>query len=349
MTSSLISNPKVKHVKMTGSYPTAVAIHNTIRKSRPHLSESEVHEMFVSELGNVTPWIISPGKYSERELRNAADYIVVAKNLFGGCNCLNAQAVVLPSGWKQKDEFKKLLFERFQKTSIDPLYYPGSDRLVQKIVDHYAGTDAIRQIAGPTMDRSGDVHDSDIVNPYVVDCGTFGEDGYDNFALTNEAFGPVLALVELSSDGDSEDGKYLTEQAVPFVNNKDNIFGSLSCSLLYPSSQKDSIEIKEATGALNYGCVGHNTWTAVGFFSMSYGGIWGGSKFEPLGQSGRGTGGNFYHIKNLEKSVVYSKSLSFPPLISKDTMPPAFVSNAMSALALSRTPKRIIQKMLKLG
>eukprot|EP01083_Nonionella_stella_P292747 995735_1 len=268
--------------------------------------------MFTSELGCVTPWIIAPGHYTNSELHNLASHLAIAKKFNAGCNCLNAQAVILPSGWKQKDQFKTILFKHFERTTTDPLYYPGSCNKARDIVDHYSyDADRVTQIRGPNVKRNIDGNDAGFLSPYIIDCGT----------LLHEVFGPVLALVELP--GHDDDGRYLPDTAVAFVNNKDNIFGSLSCSLIFPKKMKDSEVVKETTGLLNYGCVNLNTWGMYGYAAvLSVGSIWGGSIFEPINQSGRGFIGNPYRIEHVEKSVVSNRSLSFPIAIRKNLLPP---------------------------
>ena len=46
-----------------------------------------------------------PGAWSEKEMLNAAKLITTSKKANGGCNCLSAQTVVLPSSWPQKGAF----------------------------------------------------------------------------------------------------------------------------------------------------------------------------------------------------------------------------------------------------
>lgn len=339
---NILSNPKVKHVHMTGGSATSIKIEKTIADSRPHLTTQEVQKMFTSELGCVTPWIFAPCHYTKGELCNAAKHIVISKKSNAGANCLNGQAVILASGWKQKDEFKKILLETFEKTSTDPVYYPGTLKNVQNIVSHYGeDSDRVKQVAGLKVKCALDDDDPLFVQPYIIDCGTFGEDDFDNYALLNEAFGPVLAIAEVPG-GDGGDSQYLLDHAVPFVNNKDNIFGSLSCSLVYPEKNKNDVAIKEATGALNYGCVAHNTWSLYGGIAIPLGGSWGGSYAEPLGQSGRGLIGNAFQIENVEKTVVYSRSLASRIIIDKDVKLPLFLVNGLSAVYVNKSPWRLI-------
>lgn len=337
----IISNSKVNKVHVTGSLASTLKIEETIAKSRPHLRKDEIQKMISSELGCVTPWIIAPGHYKKSELKNLAKHIAIAKQFYAGCNCLNAQTVVIPSGWKQKDQFKQLLLKSMKETTTDPLYYPGSLEKVEHIVSQY-DRDQVQQVVGSKIKRTYDGDAADFVYPYIVDCGCYGEDGYNDYALLNEAFGPLLAIVELP--GNDEDKKdYLLNTVVPFVNNKDAMFGTLSCSLIYPRDLVDSSIIRETTGALNYGCVAHNTWSSYGYYAaVACGSIWGGSKFDRNAQSGRGFIGNYFCVKNVEKSVIYSRSLAFPIIIDKEFIPPAFLTNAGSAVYTANSVRSAI-------
>merc|ERR1719231_1148975 len=59
--------------------------------------------------------------------------------------------------------------------------------------------------------------------------------GFDNYCLTTEAFGPVLAVVQVVSEGDEDDTASYMHKACAFANS-DDVCGSLSCTLLAPAS-----------------------------------------------------------------------------------------------------------------
>jgi len=340
-TSLILQHPTVQHVHLTGALSTAQAIEKTMAQSRPDKSEEEIQSMITSELGCVTPFIISPGRYSRSELRMTAKHIVTGKKVNGGSNCNCVQAVILPQGWAQKEEFREILVSMMRKIPTSPCYYPGSKSKVQDIVNKYNGNTE-RPVLQPQSKRvqrnsAGGIGDDDYLQPFLVDCGTYGDQDYNNHALTNEAFGPLLALVELPGDvGDT----YLSETAVPFVNNKDNIYGSLSCSLIYPKKYDKDI-IRAATANLNYGCIALNTWSLYGFFGgLAFGGTWGGSSMDPSGQSGSGFAGNIFAIPNVTKSVVSSRSLTFPLIYDLTLIPPKFLSGFASSLYFLKNPFR---------
>ena len=171
-----------------------------------------------------------------------------------------------------------------------------------------------------------------------MECGTFGKDGYDGFGLTNEAFGPILAILELpitSSKIDSDES-YMLNTAIPFVNNKDNIFGTLSGTIICPDSM-DKSTVAKAAASMKYGTVAINAWNLLGYLSMVRGGVWCGHPSDKCGQSGYGYVGNQYCIPDIEKTVVYGPPLSTAPIIDKRNPPPAIALDALHQFFLSKS------------
>ena len=341
-TQTILKHPDIAHVHVTGALSTARAIENKLAESRSHISRQDVERMVTSELGCATPWIIAPGDYSLRELNMAAKHIMTGKKVNAGCNCLCSQVVILPHEWDQKDEFKRILLEKAREIPTDPLYYPGSFDRVQSFAEKYDST-KVQQILSRTVDRNFDGDSSDFVPIYVIDCGVYGKEDFNSYALENEAFGPILALVELPGNVNQEN--YLMDCAVPFVNQKGNIYGSLSCSLVYPKKINTDI-IKKVIAALNYGCVALNTWSFFGYFGIGYGGSWGGCELDETGQSGRGLIGNYFLIPGIQKTVVYSRALTFPLLVDKNFIPPKILMDLVSRFFLRRNLLTSIKKMI---
>lgn len=330
-TQAILGREEVAHVHVTGALRTSQAIEKTLAETRPHMSKDEIENMVTSELGCATPWIITPGKYTLRELSMLAKHIVTGKKVNAGCNCLCSQVVILPESWAQKEKFLELLKKQLKRIPTDPAYYPGSCDKAMDIISNYDPV-MVTQVSSRAVKRNILGDEKDFMDPYLVDCGTYGDDAFNGYALRHEAFGPLLAIMQLPGDPDDN---YLLGKAVPFVNNKDNIYGSLSCSLVYPKTYDLAI-VQEATGALNYGCIGLNTWTVYGYLGISVGGTWGGSKFDTTGQSGRGSIGNLFMIPNIEKTVVSSRSLTFPLIVDKNFMPPRMLADAASGVFLAK-------------
>ncbi|KAL3783640.1 hypothetical protein ACHAW5_007424 [Stephanodiscus triporus] len=343
-TGALLSHPAVGRVHVTGSTRTSEVVREVLRASRRHLSDDAVRSMITSELGCATPQVMDDGTYTEMELRHACRIIAFGKKSNGGCNCLSAQVVVIPRSWAQKGEFRDALSEELGRQPTPPCYYPGSIERRDVILERCGEVDASRVtlVTAPSLSAETRITDADQV--VVVECGTPGEGGYNPEPLLVEAFGPVLAIVELddskSGDGEEEDDDYLVSTVVPFLNDKGNIFGSLSCSIFTPASKGDVRErrgMRNALAALQYGGVSINQWNALGYFTAISGGMWGGHRLEKLSQSGNGTIGDLYGIigDRSAKSVVYGPPLASKPMFDLASPTPAIVFDVLLEFACS--------------
>ncbi len=360
-TGALLSHPSVGRVHVTGAYRTARVVREILSASRPHLSDGAVTSMITSELGCVTPQIIDDGVYTSREMKHVAQMIAFGKKANCGCNCLSAQVVILPKHWEQESDFRRALLDELERQPTSPCYYPGSIERKGDILDGCRKVGCgMTSTNAPSASVETAITDNDQV--VVVESGTPGEDGYHPEPLLVEAFGPILAIVELddgrggttprADDGDD----YLANTAVPFLNDKDNIFGSLSCSICTPISKgivRDRAGLRSALSALRYGAICVNQWNALGYFSATRGGTWGGHRPEDRMQSGNGMIGDLYGIigdGGWGKSVVYGPPLSSRPAFDLASQPPAIVFEVLLELTCSPTTFRgMVRAMMLVG
>ena len=216
--------------------------------------------------------------------------------------------------------------EELKRQPTTPCYYPGSVEKNKSLVEacKQFGSECTTVIA-PSVSEDTEVSEHDQV--VVVECGTPGEEGFNAQPLLVEAFGPTLSIIEL--DAQDENEMYLADAVVPFLNDKGNIFGSLSCSIFTPKS-KGSYEresLQKVLSTLNYGTVAINQMNLFGYTSAVRGGIWGGHSLETLGQSGNGNIGDAFGIvgNNAAKVVVYGGSLESKPVLDNASPPPPVV------------------------
>jgi len=333
-TTKILSHKSIGHVHLTGSLATDKAVRTLISKVKPHLSQSEVDGMVSSELGACTPCIFSDGKYTEKEITHAVRIIVYAKKLNGGSNCLCPQAIVIPKDWEQKDQFRKALYDELKRQPNQPVYYPGSTERAQEMVKVYKSHGESRATVVECTKTIGFVN-RHCDNVAVVECGSPNDTDYENMALRSEAFGPVLAIVELSNDGNkSED--YLNTVAVPFLNNKENIFGSLSCILFAPASF-DPKKVSIAVESLEYGTIALNTPNLIGWIAASAGAFWGAHPSAPGRESGAGLCGNQFKVSSPAKTVVQGPSLATAPAFDGAKPPPKLILDALSTMDCSNS------------
>ena len=332
VTKTLLCHPLVNHVHITGSFSTAKSVMDVLQKAHPNLSNTQVSSMVTSELGCATPQIMDDGVYTEAELTHAARMIACGKKTNGGSNCLSPQVVVLSKHWEQKGYFRKVLLEELKRQPTTPCYYPGSleRKKIQMENCRQFGSKCIEINDTTSVSEETVISSEDQV--VVVECGTPGEEGYNSQPLLLEAFGPLLAIVEL--DGQKDDDNFLVNAIVPFLNNKENIYGSLSCSVFTPKSkgtheERDTLQNFLAT--LNYGTIAVNQMNLFGYTCSTKGGIWGGHVLEKLGQSGNGNIGDLFGIvaKNTAKCVVYGPPLETKPMLDNANPPPPIVFDVL--------------------
>merc|ERR1712176_989858 len=340
VTKALLSHKSVGYVHVTGSYHTAEIIKTTLQESRPGYSSDQIKSMVTSELGCSTPEIIDGGEYTEKELLHIAHLIAFSKKSNGGCNCLAAQAVVLPKNWPQKENFMEKLVSELGRQPTCPCYYPGSVERKATIAE-MSENSKCTLVNAPSVSEETKVTDNDQV--MIIECGTPGHEGYNSKPLVAEAFCPILAIVEM--DGDEKDDDYLKKTVVPFLNNKDNIYGSLSCSIFTPKSKGELSsrkELQEVFASLQYTSICVNQVGMFGYLSAVQGGLWGGHFLEKRGQSGDGFIGDQFGLAENDfnaKAIVYGPSLEEKPQLDLAKPPPAIVMDIL--LELTCTPNII--------
>jgi acyl-CoA reductase-like NAD-dependent aldehyde dehydrogenase len=287
--SHIVNHPKIDTIHMTGSDRTHDAIvwggDPEEQRRRKAENDPKVTKPISSELGAVTPVLVVPGPWSDSDLEFQARHVasMVANN--GSFNCNAAKALVVAKGWDRKDKFLAAVKRALARMPARKAYYPGAKDRYGKFLEHYPAAEKL----GPA---------SDDVVPWTVLPSVPPKAG--EYALTNEAFCGVLALVELDAEGPHS----FLEAAVPFAN--DTMWGTLSCVVLIdPATERAHKEsFERALGELRYGGIGVNAWAG-----LIYGLVvttWGAYPGHPLTdiQSGRGVVHNAFFFDHPEKSIV---------------------------------------------
>lgn len=247
--------------------------------------EPKLTKPITSELGAVTPVMVVPGDWSEKELDFQARHIVgmVANN--GSFNCNAAKAIVVASGWAQKDAFLERFRHHLRNTPSRKAYYPGAHDRYQGFLDNY-----------PQAMPLGE-HTDDVV-PWTVIPDVPAVKG--EYALTNEAFCGVIAEVELEAN----DAASFIQEMVRFGN--ETAWGTLSCMVLIdPRTERaNKAAFERAIEDLEYGGIGINVWAGVIYATVAP--TWGAFPGHSLHdiQSGRGFVHNGYLLDHPQKSVL---------------------------------------------
>ncbi len=288
----LTQHPGVDEVHLTGSNAT----HDTIvwgppgpeRAARMARNEPLLRKEITSELGDVSPVIVVPGRWSDRALRFHAESLAGMVTQNGSFNCVAARLLVLPRGWRHRDRFLDLV-ERFMRATPPRRgWYPGGGERLATLVAGHAG---VRAIAG-----------GDGTLPWTLVTG-LAPDADDPF-YTTEAFCPALGETSLGSEDPLE---YL-EAALAFANER--LWGTLSAQVLVPpSTLADRVTgpaVRRTVRRLEYGTVAVNCFGAYAFAFCTP--PWGGFPGQPLhdARSGRGFAHNTLMVEGVEKTVAWS-------------------------------------------
>jgi acyl-CoA reductase-like NAD-dependent aldehyde dehydrogenase len=290
--SAAIHHQRVDDVHVTGATSTHDAIvwgEPEGRENRKLNNDPVLKKKVTSELGNVTPWIIVPGKYSAKELDSQAQHIAASITNNNSFNCLATKVVVTWKDWEQREDFLSLIQKHLDATPKRKAYYPGA-------YERFA------TFSGESFEP-----DDNGCLPYRLMVDQHIEERPELFE--QESFVPICietALVEASPQ------EFLAA-AFEFVN--DRVFGTLCCSVSFPKSfRNDHPQVSDdAITRLRYGSVCINQWSglAYGLISAPWGAYSGGGTPQDVG-SGIGNVHNTYLLDSVEKAVLEGPLISFP-------------------------------------
>ncbi len=288
--SEIIGHDAVDEVHITGSTKTHDAIvwgsdpEDAARRKREN--DPLFAKPVTSELGNVTPWIIVPGKYSRRELASQAEHIAASITNNASFNCLATKLIVTWENWPQREEFLNLLQKYLDQTPDRPAYYPGA---VERFA-RFAGQSATDRVKLPwTL----------LADQKIADRPEL---------FHEESFVCVCAETQLPAKSPVS----FVDTAIEFVN--DQVFGTLCASITFPGDfrRSESDAVERALSRLKYGSVCINQWSglAYGLISPPWG-AYPGSTLADV-KSGIGNVHNTYLLDDVEKTVLQGPLVNFP-------------------------------------
>jgi aldehyde dehydrogenase (NAD(P)+) len=293
----LCYNERVDEVHITGSDKTHDLIvwgppgperENRKRSNRPLLTKR-----ITSELGNISPILVAPGDYTEDELWFTARNIAGMVTHNASYNCNAGKLLVLPKGWRGRNELLRLLGRVFESTPTRRAYYPGSFDRFRRLTE---GRERVT--------KYGQADESRL--PWTI--VHVPDPNADDPSFSIEPFCSVLSEVEV---GSPEPGEFLQE-ATRFVNER--VWGTLNVALIvHPRLEKDhAAELERAIRELRYGSVCLNYWPAgVYGFAVPPWGAYPGSTLSDI-KSGIGFVHNTSMWEHVEKVVLKSPLVAFP-------------------------------------
>ncbi len=292
----LVRHPGVDVVHVTGSARTHDAIvfgegeEGAARKAR---NEPLLGKPITSELGNVSPVIIVPGPWSERDLRFRAEDVATQITQNAGFNCNAAKVLVFASGWPQREAFLDQLRRVLRRLPSRPAYYPGAEERFERLVASHDNVEMLGER------RPG-------VLPPTLLVGVDPQSGH--LAFSEEAFCPIAAVTSLPADGPAE----FLERAVAFCNA--DLAGTLNVTILIDPKTEEglAVALDGALAALRYGSAAVNVWAAAGFvFGTNPWGAFPGHTLRDVG-SGIGFVRNARLFDHPQKTVIRAPFRQFP-------------------------------------
>lgn len=272
---------------------------------------------FTSELGGVSPCIVTPGPWTDADLRFQAEHIVTSKMNNSGHNCVASQILVVPRDW---DGTERLLAEiRRVLRELPPRsdYYPGAVGRLRDVVEAHPETEFL------TGEACGALV-PDITRP-------------DDPMCTDEVFASALGVVRIEGRDPAE----FLRRATDFAN--DTLPGTLGATLLvHPRTERAHREaVDTAIAELRYGTLGVNCWSAFGFLlGYTPWGAFPGHTRQEIG-SGIGFVHNAFMLEDVEKTVLRAPFAPSPRGLftgspSLSPRPPYFVTNRTGLTTMRR-------------
>ncbi len=281
------SHNGIDHIHLTGSdetYENIVYGKKLTDEEKKLKSLNKINnKSFSSELGNVTPIIIHPGKWTNNELKFQARKIVTAKLNNGGFNCISAQIVILPDSWKHTDKLIKYVKYYMNKIDDRLSYYPNS-------IDNLNKLEKDKNYERLNSESCATPHLSREIKAYSK---------YE----TSEIWGTSIYFKKIKYNNEND----YVKSVISYCN--ETLWGNLGATVLFKNyrSKKNKSFIKLYVNNLKYGTVAINEWSAIGFIipTLPWGG-YPGNKDNDI-QSGKDFVHNSLFFESPQNGIVYSK------------------------------------------
>jgi aldehyde dehydrogenase (NAD(P)+) len=288
----LCEHEHISEIHITGSDRTHDAIvwgeDKAERERRRAQNSPKLTKRITSELGNITPVIVVPGPYDDRQIEAIAESLCGMVTQNASFNCVSAKMLVLPRGWRGGQRLLDAMKRIFERVPARYAYYPGAH-------------ERYHALTRDRVDVQTFGHGPEGSLPWTLLRG-LDENDPNTLQFRMEPFCSILSVVEL---GETDPAAFL-DRATSFCNDK--LWGTLNAVLfVHPSQLKEgalSSEVETATRRLRYGAIGINQWSAVAYALGST--PWGGHPSSTLAdiQSGRGWAHNTAMLEGIEKCVV---------------------------------------------
>ena len=304
----LVYHPKIDEVHLTGSDKTydQIVWGNNGQEADERRAQNQplLRKPISAELGNVTPIIIVPGPYTDKEIRFQAEQIATAFTMNAAFMCCTAKVLVMPKNWDCATKFIKALQEVCAEIPLRAAYYPGAE-------DRWQATVKNRN----NVTNIGKPQSNELPWTFIID---LNPDDVHESLFTEESFCSIITSVQLGS----ADPIDFLQAATDFANNR--LWGTLNATLIvHPKTLKaanSNAAFEQAICQLKYGAITVNTFIGLLFCTGAapwgaYGGAYPSSTSKNI-QSNIQSGSGFVHntsmLEGIEKAVLRAPLFVFP-------------------------------------
>lgn len=275
---------RVGRIHVTGSVDTFdrmvwgddPAIADRRRENGEPLLDKEI----VAELGNVTPWIIVPGEWSDRDLRFQAENLAGSIASNASFNCICPKVIITSSAWPQRERFLSLLRQALAVVEPRPAFYAGATERYLQLVGEPAG------VAPGCL-------------PWTVLQDVDPDTRPELFEQEN------FVCVSAETGLDATDPADFLDHAVRFCNER--LAGTLAATVvIHPRQRKDAAftaRFESAIRRLRYGTISINHMPGIAYLMMAtpWGGFPGADIHTP--ESGLGWSNNTFLLDGAEQTI----------------------------------------------
>jgi len=286
-----VDHAAIDNIHITGGRET----HDTIvwgpagpeREKRRRLDQPLLQKPISAELGNVSPWIVLPGDYSQKQLDYQAENIAASVINNAGCNCVATRVLVTWRGWRGRERFVDKVNDILSNAEPRDAWYPGA----RERWEEFSG-----QVA------SGDRLQATLVRDLLPTA--------DSPFFQREPFTCVLAEVGLGGATPEE----FRERVVRFCN--ETLWGTLSATITVPPRQQRGGDARRRldtlVSSLRYGMIGINQWVGLNYMLASP--PWGGHPDSTTAdvQSGNARVHNTFLLDGIDQTVLSGPLTTFP-------------------------------------
>lgn len=271
---ALVQDPTFETVHLTGSKETYQKI----------LEQNQFPDRtFTAELGCVTPVVIVPGPWSQKDLVYQARHLASLMTINGGYNCVTPQILVFSKGWSHKSAFLSALraeLKRFARRD-----------------DTFEGVQERRQSFRREHPKGEEFGPRTLVAL---------EAEQPSRLFSEESFCGMLGWIELEADHPEE----FMKKATDFCNH--SLWGDLSCLVIVDGDTRRRYErsVAQMQTRLEYGTVALNVFPGLAFYSSTT--PWG-SYLDGRADTGNGWVHNNFFFDSPEKTVMEGPFIPLTP------------------------------------